>query len=101
MWVCFPDEVEKSKNQQKHVLSTFFDAFNIACLEYVLFSIQEKCRPIGKINFEMDSYSETPIRKRNNRAPRIFELKGKTLIILCLLLYDSNLWDIRVYHAKN
>ena len=39
-------------------------------------------------------------KKRNNRAPRIFEFKGKTLIISSLLLYDSHSWDIRVYHAK-
>ena len=40
-------------------------------------------------------------KKRNNRPPRIFEFKGKTLIISGLLLYDSHSWDIRVYHAKN
>ena len=28
-------------------------------------------------------------KKRNNRPPRIFEFKGKTLIISSLLLYDS------------
>ena len=39
-------------------------------------------------------------KKRNNRPPRIFEFKGKTLIILGVLLYDSSSWDIRVYHAK-
>ena len=40
-------------------------------------------------------------KKRNNRPPRIFEFKGKTLIISGLLLYDSHSWDIRVYHARN
>ena len=30
-------------------------------------------------------------KKRNNRPPRIFEFKGKTLIISGLLLYDSHL----------
>ena len=40
-------------------------------------------------------------KKRNNRPPRIFEFKRKTLIISGLLPYDSHLWDIRVYHAKN
>ena len=39
-------------------------------------------------------------KKRNNRPPRIFEFKGKTLIISGLLLYDSHSWGIRVYHAK-
>ena len=36
-------------------------------------------------------------KKRNKRPPRIFEFKGKTLIISGLLLYYSNSWDIRVY----
>ena len=40
-------------------------------------------------------------KKRNNRPPRIFEFKGKTLIISGLLLYDLHSWDSRVYHAKN
>ena len=40
-------------------------------------------------------------KKRNNRPPRIFEFKGKTLIISGLLVYDSHSWDMRVYHAKN
>ena len=40
-------------------------------------------------------------KKRNNRPPRIFEFKGKALIISGLLLFDSHSWDIRVYHAKN
>ena len=40
-------------------------------------------------------------KKRNDRPPRIFEFKGKTLIISGLLLYDSHSLDIRVYHAKN
>ena len=40
-------------------------------------------------------------KKRNNRSLRIFEFKGKTLIISGLLLYDSHSCDIRVYHAKN
>ena len=35
--------------------------------------------------------------KRNNRPPRIFEFKGKTLIISGLLLYDSDSWDIRLH----
>ena len=39
-------------------------------------------------------------KKRNNRPPRIFEFKDKTLIISGLLPYDSHSWDIRVYHAK-
>ena len=39
-------------------------------------------------------------KKRNNRPPRIFEFKGKMLIISGLLLYDSHSWDIRVDHAK-
>ena len=38
-------------------------------------------------------------KKGNNRPPRIFEFKGKTMIISGLLLYDSKR-DIRVYHAK-
>ena len=40
-------------------------------------------------------------KKRNNRSLRIFEFKGKTLIISGLLLYNSHSCDIRVYHAKN
>ena len=40
-------------------------------------------------------------KKRNNRPPRIFEFKGKMLMISGLLLYDSNSWDNRVYYAKN
>ena len=39
-------------------------------------------------------------KKRNNRPPRIFDFKGKTLMISGLLLYDFHSWDIRVYHAK-
>ena len=39
-------------------------------------------------------------KKRNNRPPRIFEFKGKALIISGLLLFDFHSWDIRVYHAK-
>ena len=35
-------------------------------------------------------------KKRNNRSPRIFEFKGKTLRISGLLLHDSYSWDIRV-----
>ena len=46
-------------------------------------------------------YTEQKKKKRNNRPPRIFEFMGKTLIISGLLLYDSNSWDIRLYHAKN
>ena len=49
----------------------------------------------------MKVYYTEKKKKRNNRPPRIFEFKGKTMIISGLLLYDSNLWDIRVYHAKN
>ena len=40
-------------------------------------------------------------KKCNNRPPRIFEFEGKTLIHSGVLQYDSNLWGIRVYHAKN
>ena len=47
-----------------------------------------------------DSYTEQK-KKRNNRPPRIFEFKGKTLIISGLLLYDSHSYDIRVYHVNN
>ena len=57
-------------------------------LKLTLFIKQSKCR-----------YTEQK-KKRNDRPPRIFNLKGKTLIISGLLLYDSNSWDIRVYHAK-
>ena len=30
----------------------------------------------------------------------ILELKGKTMIILGLLLFESYSWNIRVWHAK-
>ena len=59
----------------------------------------ECCATVVRIKMKI-SYTEQK-KKRNNRPPRIFEFKGKTLIILDLLLYDSHLWDIRVYRAKN
>ena len=46
-------------------------------------------------------YTAEQIKKRNNWPTRIFEFKGKTMIISGLLLHDSHSWDIRVYHAKN
>ena len=49
---------------------------------------------------DMYSYKYTEQKKKRNRPPRIFEFKGKTLIISGLLLYDSHSWDIRLYHAK-
>ena len=49
--------------------------------------------------FSFNLYTEQK-KKRNKRPPRIFEFKGKTLIISGLLLYYSNSWDIRVYHEK-
>ena len=49
--------------------------------------------------FDPKSYTEQK-KKHNNRPPRIFDFKGKTLMISGLLLYDSHSWDIRVYHAK-
>ena len=32
--------------------------------------------------------------KRNNRSPRIFEFKSKTMVISGLLLYGSYTWDM-------
>ena len=37
-------------------------------------------------------------KKKKKRPPRIFEFKGKTLIISGLLLYVS--WDVRVFMQK-
>ena len=52
-------------------------------------------------NIFKPTLTEQKKKKRNNRPPRIFDFKGKTLMISGLLLYDSHSWDIRVYHAKN
>ena len=48
---------------------------------------------------KMSNYTEQK-KKRNNRPPRIFGFKGKTLIISGLLLYDYHSWDIRVSCKK-
>ena len=41
----------------------------------------------SRLTFYIRKYTEQK-KKRNNRPPKIFEFKGKTLIISGLLLYD-------------
>ena len=61
---------------------------------------QQRNQNKGMVWLVLHMYTEQK-KKRNNRPPRIFEFKGKTLIISGLLLYDFHSWDIRVYHARN
>ena len=64
-----------------------------------IFHRSVKSYTVIRHHFLILTYTEQK-KKRNNRPPKIFEFNGKTLIISGLLLYDSNSWDVTVYHAK-
>ena len=102
------------KTETKHlVLFIDFMVHNITCHLYLLKIFLRKCTTVLvlfrvfllrfymlRVFLHVTIYTEQK-KKRNNRPPKIFEFKGKTLIIPGLWLYDSHLCDIRVYHAKN
>ena len=72
-------------------------AIRVGVNEIIIYYLKQYCMSIKRCQNTLSVYIYFCIyteqkKKRNNRPPRIYDFKGKTLIISGLLLYDSNSW---------